>query len=485
MPCLLVIDDEPNIAFAIRECLGSDRLSVISASSAREGLKLVRAMSPDVVILDIRLPDMSGLDVYRQIAEIDPRLPVIMVTAYASTETAIEAMRRGAFEYLLKPVDFNQLSTVVNKALQVSRLSRIPAVFGEGTADGAADRIIGNSPAMQEVYKSIGRFSPVDATVLILGESGTGKELVARALYHYSGRSQKPFLAINCAALPESLLESELFGHEQGAFTGADQRRIGKFEQVDGGTIFLDEIGDMTLAMQAKALRLLQEQVFQRIGGVDEVRTDVRVIAATNQDLKAQIEAGHFREDLFYRLNVFTIHLPPLRERKQDIPLLIDHFIRRYNREMHRSVQGLSASALDACLEYDWPGNVRELESAIRSALVNGLGDTILADNLPLKRRAASTPVSTTETSSAPEGFDLTGLVRKLMKEGKTDIYREVMSSVDAVILDEVMQEVDGNQMQACRRLGIARMTLRSKLQAMGWYGESKEQPASRNGAAH
>jgi two-component system nitrogen regulation response regulator GlnG len=294
-----------------------------------------------------------------------------------------------------------------------------------------------------------------------------------------------PFLAINCAALPESLLESELFGHEQGAFTGADQRRIGKFEQVDGGTIFLDEIGDMTLAMQAKALRLLQEQVFQRIGGVEEVRTDVRVIAATNQDLKSRIEAGHFREDLFYRLNVFTIHLPPLRERKQDIPLLIDHFILRYNREMHRSVQGLSASALDACLEYDWPGNVRELESAIRSALVNGLGDTILADNLPLKRRSTSTPVSTVETSSAPEGFDLTGLVRKLMKEGKTDIYREVMSSVDAVILDEVMQEVDGNQMQACRRLGIARMTLRSKLQAMGWYSESKEQSASRNGAAH
>ena len=270
MPKLLVIDDDPNITFTIAETLGSAELQVLTAGTAREGMELMRRQHPDVVLCDVRLPDLSGLDVFDRMHAIDPRIPVIIMTAFAKTETAIEAMRRGAFEYLVKPMDFKALKHAVQRAIEVSRLSHVPAVVGDSESDDEAsntERIIGLSPAMQEVYKTIGRVASQDATVLILGESGTGKELVARAIYHYSQRSQKPFLAVNCAALPEALLESELFGHEKGAFTGADQRHIGKFEQVNGGTIFLDEIGDMSPATQAKALRLLQQQQFERIGG--------------------------------------------------------------------------------------------------------------------------------------------------------------------------------------------------------------------------
>src|SRR5215469_6976370 len=278
MPRLLVVDDEPNVLYSLQKSLRSDTLDVVTAKTGKEGIDRVVDAVPDAVIVDVRLPDMSGLDAYDRIRQIDPRLPVIVITAFARTETAIEAMRRGAFEYLLKPVDFRRLREVVARALEVSRLSRVPAVISEEElADSPADRIVGHAPSMQEVYKAIGRVAPQDVTVLILGESGTGKELVARSIYHYSRRSQGPFLAINCAALPETLLESELFGHERGAFTGADQRRIGKFEQVSGGTVFLDEIADMTSATQAKVLRLLQEQCFERMGGNETIQTDVRI----------------------------------------------------------------------------------------------------------------------------------------------------------------------------------------------------------------
>ena len=265
-------------------------------------------------MLDVRLPDMSGLEAFDQIRQIDPRLPVIIITAFASTEIAIEAMKRGAFEYLLKPVDFHYLREVVDKALELSRFRHVPALFDEEADAGAeAERIVGRSAVMQDVCKLIGRVAPLDVTVLITGESGTGKELVARALFHHSGRADKPFLAINCAAIPESLLESELFGHERGAFTGAERRRIGKFEQAHQGTLFLDEIGEMTAATQAKMLRVLQEQQFDRVGGDTSIQTDVRLIAATNKDLEKEVAAGRFRSDLFYRLNGFTIHLPALR----------------------------------------------------------------------------------------------------------------------------------------------------------------------------
>ncbi|WP_437202125.1 sigma-54-dependent transcriptional regulator [Planctomicrobium sp. SH664] len=466
---LLVIDDEPNIVFSIRECLGSETLEVLSTGSAREGIRLIGTERPDAVILDVRLPDMSGLDAFDRIAKLEPRLPVIMITAYASTETAIETMRRGAFEYLVKPVDFQQLEAAVTKALEVSRLNRVPALLGEDLPESVGDRIVGQSPPMQEVYKAIGRIAPAEAPVLILGESGTGKELVARAIYHYSKRSQKPFLAINCAALPETLLESELFGHEAGAFTGADQRRIGKFEQVHGGTIFLDEIGDMSLPTQAKALRLIQEQKFQRLGGTQTVETNVRIIAATNQDLEKRIAEGSFRLDLFYRLNVFCIRLPALRDRPSDIPELIEHFIRRINHVHNRRISSITHEALQLCLAYHWPGNVRELESAVRFAIIRSAGDVITPDCLPepLRRAPEKEVKSLPSPAAGMAAFDVRQYVRALLDGNVADIYHKVTREVDRIVLDEVLHSVDGNQVQACKKLGIARMTLRSKLRTL------------------
>jgi two-component system nitrogen regulation response regulator GlnG len=475
MPRLLIVDDEPNIVFSLQECLGSSTLSVISAATAKQGIELTRTKRPDAVILDVRLPDMSGLDAYDQIREIDSRLPVIMITAFAKTETAIEAMRRGAFEYLLKPVDISRLREVVAKALNVSRMSRVPAILEEHEPeDLAADRIVGHSEAMQDVYKAIGRIASQDTTVLIQGESGTGKELVARAIYHYSRRNKMPFLAINCAALPESLLESELFGHERGAFTGADQRRIGKFEQVNGGTIFLDEIGDMAAPTQAKALRLLQQQQFERVGGNETVCTNVRVIAATNRDLSKLVATGQFRQDLFYRLNGFTIQLPALRERFEDVPLLTEHFVRLFNRELEKQVRTVSPETLAVLKSHSWPGNIREFQSAIRFAMVHAMGDVITPDYLPDSCRTPIEALTAQADSGAtPGALDVARLVHQLLSEESSVIYRQICNAVDRVVLDEVLSYCHGNQLQAAERLGISRMTLRSKLRTLGMIPDS------------
>lgn len=501
MPKLLVIDDEPNITFTIAETLGSKDLTVLTASTAREGIDLLRRQHPDVVLCDVRLPDLSGLDAFDRMHEIDPRIPVIIMTAFAKTETAIEATRRGAFEYFVKPVDFVALKQTVGRAIEVSRLSHVPAVVGESESeddDPNTERIIGLSPAMQEVYKTIGRVASQDATVLILGESGTGKELVARAIYHYSQRSQKPFLAVNCAALPEALLESELFGHEKGAFTGADQRHIGKFEQVNGGTIFLDEIGDMSPATQAKALRLLQQQQFERIGGNVTIQTDVRIIAATNQDLATMVAEGNFRQDLFYRLNGFTIRLPALRERREDIPLLLNHFVKVFNRELGKQVRTVTPETQAILEAHDWPGNVREFQSAIKFAMVHATTDVLTPDCLPEACRpktngepvalpnGVSPPVdesksiaTTTDSTSLPASeisrLELRELTRRLLAEGQSDLYRKLMNSVDHAILEETMRHFGGNQLQAAERLGISRMTLRNKLRALGLLADKTD----------
>jgi two-component system nitrogen regulation response regulator GlnG len=474
MAKLLVIDDEPSVLYALERSLSSELLEVVTAATAQEGLRQVRVAQPDVVVLDLRLPDMPGLEVHTQIRKLDPRLPVIVITAFATTETAIEAMRSGAFEYLVKPVDFRRLLEVVTNALEVSRLNRVPAVIEEAAESGApiSDRIIGSSAAMQRVYKAIGRVASQDTTVLILGDSGTGKELAARAIYHYSRRSQLPFLAINCAALPENLLESELFGHERGAFTGADRRRIGKFEQVDGGTIFLDEIGDMTPATQAKMLRLLQQQQFERLGGNEVIQTNVRVIAATNQNLSAMVESGRFRQDLFYRLNGFTIHLPPLREREGDLAILIDHFLQSFNRELNKNVRFLTPEAKSAMEVHEWPGNVRELESVIRFAMLHVVGDVLTLDCLPDTFHAPNDESPEPEPAEPIEpvrhGFvGVVRVLRRLLQEKHPHVYREICAAVDLVILEEVLNQVRGNQMQAAELLGISRTTLRSKLQAL------------------
>ena len=478
MRSLLVIDDEPNIVYSFKSTLASPQLSIVSAGTAREGIELIKSQRPDVVMLDVRLPDLSGLQAYERIRAIDERIPVIIMTAFAKTETAIEAMRLGAFEYLVKPVDLRRLREVVAKALEVSRLNRVPALLKTTeTDDVAADHIVGNSAAMQDVYKGIGRIAPQESTVLILGESGTGKELVARAIYHYSQRNQKPFLAINCAALPESLLESELFGHERGAFTGADQRRIGKFEQVNGGTIFLDEIGDMSSTTQAKALRLLQEQQFERIGGNVTVKTDVRIIAATNRDLNQLVAKGRFRQDLLYRLNGFTIQLPPLRERMEDIPILTEHFLNVFNQELSKNIVGVSDDVLQILKAHNWPGNVREFQSAIKYAMIHATGAVLTPDCLPQSCHPALnttipnsslTPESSGSFDRTAGGFDLIGFVRQQLKDGKPDLYRVIVQEVDRQILGEIMAHCEGNQLQAAERLGISRMTLRSKLRSLG-----------------
>lgn len=479
MQTLLVVDDEPNIAFSVEECLGSDQLRIIAAGNARKGIALVQSERPDVVILDVRLPDLSGLEAHERIKEIDPKLPVIVITAHGKTETAIESMRRGAFDYLLKPVDIRQLRHIVGKALEVSRLNRVPAVVSEDEAGGQGEPILGRSAAMQEVYKAIGRVASQNVPVLILGESGTGKELIARAIWHYSRRGDRPFLAINCAALPEALLESELFGHEKGAFTGADARRIGKFEQVNGGTIFLDEIGDMASPTQAKALRLLQDQSFERLGGSQTVTTDVRIITATNKDLEGMIEAGTFRRDLFYRLNGFVIHLPPLRERPDDIPILAEHFLRLFAHELDKPTRSFAPEALDLLKRHTWPGNVRELRSAIRFALLQTTGDVIIPDALPNSCRAADPSPAPPLPPPLPSN-DLLAFLRGLLASGSNDIYEQTQAHVDRLVLAEVLANCNGNQQKAAERLGISRTTLRAKLRTLGLIagprGDSEEE---------
>ena len=476
MASLLIIDDEPNVLFSLCETLRTEALEVHTAQTAREGLGLVESVRPDAVILDVRLPDMHGLDAFERIREVAPRLPVIVITAYAATETAIEATRRGAFEYLLKPVDLPHLRGVVARAVAAGS-ARPPGTAPDGPAGGPGDEMVGNAPAMQEVYKAIGRMAPQDVTVLLLGESGTGKELAARALHRYSRRAGGPFLAINCAAIPETLLESELFGHEKGAFTGAESRRVGKFEQAHGGTLFLDEIGDMSPATQAKVLRLLQAQGFERLGGGETITADVRVIAATNQDLEAMVARGKFRRDLLYRLNGFTIRLPALRDRKEDLPLLVDHFVGSATRQMGKGVTGVSPAVLHRLKRHDWPGNVRELSNAVRYAVLQAPGDLVTPDCLPDYLRPPPGEADEPPPAAAPGGLDVSALAAGLLRRGAGDVYRAVAQAVDRAVIGLALEHAGGNQVHAAEALGISRTTLRAKMQALGIPGERGSSP--------
>jgi nitrogen regulation protein NR(I) len=457
---LLIVDDEPNVLYSLQLGLETEDLVVVTAPTAKLGLAAVAAEAPDVALVDVRLPDLSGLELFERIKEIDPHLPVIVATAFGETETAIEAMKRGAFEYLLKPVDLHHLRDVIAKAVELRRMRTVPAEFAQDAAPSRADQIVGQSAAMQEVYKAIGRFAPQDVTVLVLGESGTGKELVARALYQHSKRAAGPFLAINCAAIPENLLESELFGHERGAFTGADRQRVGKFEQAHNGTLFLDEIGDMAPATQAKVLRVLQDQQFERVGGHEPVTADVRLIAATNQNLDDMVAAGRFREDLLYRLNGVTIFLPPLRDRLDDVPRLVTHFLRLANEKLGKQVATVTPEAMGALARHAWPGNVRELQNAVRYAVIRAVSEVLTPDCLPATVLGHG-PAPAAGTSRLP---DVRDLARSLLTSGSNDVYRQVIHEVDRVVLDEALQTVNGNQVHASELLGISRTTLRSKL---------------------
>jgi nitrogen regulation protein NR(I) len=465
MPTLLVIDDEPAILHAFRRSFKTPDVALLTASTAAAGLALAAQHKPDVVIVDLNLPDGSGLENFRRLQQLDARTPVIFITGHGTTDTAIEAMKLGAFDYLLKPLELDQLRELIARAFAISRLMRVPAVVAEEDPTlPASDVLIGRCPAMQEVYKAIGRVASQDVTVLILGESGTGKELVARAIYQHSRRSSKPFLTINCAAIPETLLESELFGHEKGAFTGADRKRIGKFEQCSGGTLFLDEIGDMSPLTQTKILRVLQEQRFERVGGNETVHTDVRLIAATNRDLDKMVAASQFRSDLYYRLSVFTIKLPPLRERLEDIPLLIDHFVRRFNGELGKEVRQVSPDAVEVLRRHPWPGNLRELQSVLKQALLRAAGPVLVPDFLP---SLPSEPMGD-RTSSGDTCSEWDRFIDQRLAAHSENLYAEALETLERHLLTRVLRQTEGNQVQAAKILGITRGSLRTKIRALG-----------------
>jgi len=482
MQTLLVIDDEASIRYSLQEVLESDELHVRSAEHASEGLAIVREEAPDVILLDIRLGNQSGLDLFAELREIDPKILVIFITGQGNADTAIEAMKRGAFDYLVKPLDLDQLKRVVEQALKISQLMHVPAAVDppQQVAD-ASDRLVGSGTAMQSICKQIGRIAPQNVNVLVLGESGTGKELVARAIYFHSRRNQGPFLAINCAAIPESLLESELFGHEKGAFTGAEHRRIGKFEQCNNGTIFLDEVGDMPLATQSKILRLLQDGQFQRVGGNETLSVDVRVVAATHQNLEAMIQSGRFRNDLYYRLRGVTLELPPLRERIADLPELAHYFLFRFNRQLGTMVQSISPEVLELFKAYSWPGNIRELQSVIREALIASTGPTLLPEFLPtvLRRDADENERQALPTGALDETTwkSVEHFVQSAVAAGHRDIYRRALQYFDILVLNEVMRRTQGNQSLAAEILGISRPTLRHKLR--GFQEEREGRQAS------
>src|SRR4051794_38766675 len=465
---VLLVDDDPDLVLAqVNQVFGGSQHRIDVARTGTEGIRRVAERAPDVVLLDLRLPDQSGLEVYQQIRRLDARIPVIFVTMAKTADAAIEAMRLGAYDYLFKPLDPHQLRRVVGEALEVARRMRQPAVVAETAPDPDVDgAIVGRCPAMGEVYKAIGRVAAQDVPVLITGESGTGKELVARALYQHGPRARAPFLALNCAAIPENLLESELFGHEKGAFTGADRRRIGKFEQCNGGTLLLDEVGDMPLATQAKMLRVLQEQAFERVGGNETIRTDVRLIAATHRDLKAWSEEGKFRPDLYYRLGVFTIHLPPLRERGDDLLMLVQYYLRRFNRELGREVREVTPEGLERLRGYPWPGNVRELQSVLKQALPKAGGPVLPPAFLPDPRGGAGV-VAPPAPPAAEPGVE-TFVIRQRVGSDVRDLYAETHRQVDRLLLPRVLEHTRGNLQQAALLLGIARQTLRLKLRDLG-----------------
>lgn len=487
-PKILIIDDEKDVHYSFRRLLQSEPLEILSAESGDEGLKIARKTNPDLIVMDIRMGNQNGLDTLKELRQYNPKQTVIMMTAYGTSQTAIEAMKLGAYDYILKPFDIPKLKEMLFQAIETVKTERkqeeplVPKL----TAEDIRQTIVGNSTAMQQVYKLIGQVAPTNATVLITGESGTGKELIARAIYLNGTRSNKSFIAINCAAIPENLLESELFGHEKGAFTGALTQRIGKFEQSDGGTLFLDEIGDMPMTTQTKILRVLQEGEFSRIGNNASIKTDVRIIAATNKDLWQAVQRKEFREDLFYRLNVVRVHLPPLRERMADVPLMVSYFITKYRQKNPGGPSQISEDALTCLQNYNWPGNVRELENCVQRAMVLATGNTINLASLPVEitrqngTAPATTPVATpaaaaptaTSAASAPatgsnkEKFQQA--MDTLFECARTDSSLKLLPAAERELIVRALAETEGNQVKAAKLLGITRATLRKRVDKFG-----------------
>jgi nitrogen regulation protein NR(I) len=465
---ILLIEDDASLAANLCEVLKEDGFKVTVCSRGDEGLRRANNDECEVVLTDLRLPGLGGLELVRQLHETQPRLPVVLMTAHGTIETAIEATKLGAYDYLQKPFEMPGLIGVLHRAVEASRLMREPVTLPDAPVGGRT-ALVGTSRAMQDVCKEIGR---------VRGETGTGKELIARAIYQHSPRAKAPFIAINCAAIPDTLLESELFGHERGAFTGADQRRIGRFEQANKGTLLLDEIGDLPPNTQVKLLRVLQQQTFQRVGGSEAISVDVRVIAATHRNLEAMIHEGKFREDLFHRLNVVCLQLPPLRERREDIPVLVQHFVRKYAADFGIESPTISSDAVAVLQADSWPGNVRELENMTRRLLLAARGLSINAD-------AVRQTLAARNAEAAPAGHSFAGFAADLLARAQKgelqDTHARMLAEAEREILTQAITLAEGNQAKAARWLGLSRLTVREKLKPLGLHPTSTEASSETN----
>lgn len=454
MPKVLVVDDEKNYLLVLEDLLADEGYEVVTSSSAAEGLEIIQREAIDTVLTDIKMPGMSGIEFLEKIMNFDSDMPVILMTAFAEVDQAVNAMKKGALDHIQKPFDNQDLKRAVARGVEkrqlVKSIRRLETELGNLWGN-----IIGESDAMKRVFSIMKRVSDTPTTVLVTGESGTGKELIARGLHKASSRASAPFVSINCAAIPETLLESELFGHEKGSFTGAVGLKEGKFEYADGGTLFLDEVGEMPLSIQVKLLRVLQEQEFQRVGGNREIKVDVRLIAATNKDLKEEVDAGRFRGDLFFRLNVVNIRVPELRERRSDIPFLVAHFINKYSMRLDRNIKEVDPEAMRVLYSYSWPGNVRELENVIESALVMSRGSTIKKSDLPNEIKKSNEVLRETETFISMDS----GLV-------------DTLDAIEEKMIRQALKQCGNIQAQAAKILGISRSNLQYKLKKYGIQAE-------------
>lgn len=456
---LLVVDDEPSMREFLEIMLSQEGYEVTTASSGEEGFRMYRQETPDLVLTDVKMPGMSGLDLIREIHTVDPMVPIIAVTAYASADDALRAVREGAYDYLSKPFQVEDLRIIIRNALETRRLRRenleLKRSIDEKYRFG---EIIGKSPEMIEIFNLVKTVAPSKAGVLIIGESGTGKELIAKAIHYSSARADRPFVTINCTAIPENLLESEMFGHLKGSFTGAIANKAGLVEAAHTGTLFLDEIGEIPLAIQAKLLRFLQEREFRRVGGTDERKIDVRIVAATNKKLEKEMEVGNFREDLYYRLNVIRIKLPPLREREEDIPLLVNHFLKKFSAEQGKNIARVSSLAMRVLCNYNFPGNVRELENIIERCVTLEQTDQLTAENLPAKLAESAGSPPSGEMEIPPDGIDL----------------NRTLENLERKLITKALEITGGNRSRAARLLGISFRSLRYRLVKLGMEMENE-----------
>jgi len=464
MSKIMVVDDEEAVCWAFEQFLKEEGHETIIASNAQEAIKKLESETPDLVIMDIRMPgDMDGLDALAEMRRIEPDLYVIMMTAYGTMQTAIKAMQSGAYDYMLKPFDdLDQVKLIIDRALKSRKQSQeLTLLRSEVMGKYQKDNIIGNSPKMQEIYKLIGTLTTNDVTVLIEGETGVGKELVAKAIHYNSPRKDKPFVTVNCAALTETLLESELFGHEKGSFTSAISQKEGKFEVVHDGTILLDEIGDISHKMQTTLLRVLDEKKFERVGGTKQINMKARIIASTNKNLENEVQAGNFRADLYYRLKVMRIYIPPLRERKEDIPLLVRHFVEMTNENLGKSIRDVDPKVMDILLAHNWQGNVRELENMLKSAAVLCKGDVILSEYILDNLRKYSPQIGHSTLDSAIEST----FIEKI-RAGSKNPYEDITNYVETFLVNMALEQAEQNQVKAASILGISRTTLRKKMKS-------------------